>query len=266
MKELNELKVLTAKDTKKEKYSCEWIKLNMDLPSRGLSYPKNFSIEYKKYSFREIEFFNSEIIDYLEKEKIDFALSGIKTSFDPLDLSYYDFIFINILRKLKTWSKNYFNLSFVCPYCNEKNENIKTNLNLIEIKDISEEIKELPLITKINNENLEIGLLTLRDVLNLIEINEVNNPLYNFAALIKNKKLEDSYNLLNEISNGDDIDLVNYINSLMDMNKGIIEVKCNKCNKSIEAKVKDLTAIAEPFHESERSLRDRISFGKESDN
>lgn len=248
------------KSSLNEKYN--WVKLKSDLPSRGVSYPKDYIIQYKKYTFEEVQYFNSELTHGSEVDKILYSLDGIECSFDKMELAYYDLIYINILKKLKCWSNNYFLSSFNCPECGEDNLDVQTRLDDIEIKDLPDEIVSLPFYIDIQETNLEFGLLTVGNVIDLLEKGLIDNPIANFAKLIKNKSLNEAISFINNISDGDDIDTINEIDSVLNMNRGVIDISCKHCTKLVEVKVRDLAVIAEPFREPKKSIRDRILFSK----
>lgn len=255
------IEVITRDKTKINDLNS-WVKLNSPLPSRGVSYHKSYVVRYKKYSFEEIQYFNTELIHYSEKERILYDLESIECSFDKMQLAYYDFVFINILRKLKCWSNSFFDVQFKCPHCGEDNVGVKMKLDSIEIKDLSDEIESLPLYFTLKEKQVEMNVLTVRDYLELLELDKLDDPQTNFAMMIKNMELDEAVKLINSLEDGSDIDLISYVDDLLNMNRGVVEVNCKKCMSPTEVKVKDLTAIAVPFRESKKSIRGRISFSK----
>lgn len=72
-----------------------------ELPSRFIPYPKNIKVKYRTYTWSEIDYINQSNLDYAEI--LDFCSKGIMIDgMDVYDLTYMDFMYLCILRKLSS--------------------------------------------------------------------------------------------------------------------------------------------------------------------
>ena len=229
-----------------------------DLPSHYLSYPDNVNISYQPYSFGEVEQLSLLENAPLSK-KIEFASKGIKVEgMDLLDLETADFTYLLILRQMSTFDQHKFNIDFKCPHCQKDNKYQVTTAD-IEFNEISDRIKSLPVQVNLSTGiPLQISGITLRDQ---IELDKIQSPtlLDVIAYRIKNFSIKESKEILQNINNGEDIDLLQYLSEELDFDTQFIVAKCEHCKKEdIKVELGDMLELATPFRRDASSVLDRI--------
>lgn len=236
-----------------------------ELPSHFLSYPKDVQISYQPYSFGEIEQL-SQLENASIKKRIEFAAKGIKVEgMDLYDLEPADFTYILILRQMSTFNTQKFNLEFNCPHCREANKK-EVLTSEIEFNEISDRIQSLPVELALSTGiPLQVGGLTLRDQ---IELDSLENPtlLDVMARRIKNFSVDEAKDIIRHINNGEDIDLLQFLNEELDFNTQFIVTECDHCKKAdIKVELGDMLELATPFRRDSHSVLDRILPSKKPD-
>ena len=122
------------------------------LPSRGIPYPNGASIKHRPFTFGEIKKISQSKLD--TKEKFEFILSGIDCSFDKLDLTLPDFMYIGLLRKISTLGTTEGILVVKCPKCNkEHNERLEIGSAKSKIDFHDMKAPALPIIIEMSDKN-----------------------------------------------------------------------------------------------------------------
>ena len=134
------------------------------LPSGFKGYPEGTTISYDPITLGELEALNNGTTDDIERG-IAMLLKAIHcNTLNSYDLYYWDVMFIGIKRKLMAFGDTKGIAYGICPKCN----NVVTrefDYSELEFKEL--EAQDLPVITKISGKEVEVGLLTIKDFLEL---------------------------------------------------------------------------------------------------
>lgn len=139
-----------------------------DLPSKGLFYPEDASIKYYPYTFEEVKMFSQSKMD--SKDRFNFVLTGMETSFDKYQLTVSDFMYLGILRNMSTLEAKKLSIVYYCTDCSKENtvtEEI-TNFDFDELNDV-----KLPYIKEFSFGKYEFRPLTVEMIIELTD-----NKLY----------------------------------------------------------------------------------------
>jgi hypothetical protein len=254
---------LTKSDSNIDKTPSDYLSVvdvNINnLPSRGLPYPPGAQISFQVMDFGTIQKFNSSELNQLSKFK--FMAEGIICKgFDKKNLSYYDFVYISLLRKISTFSSTRFAIKFECEKCNHWNEQ-EGDLKEIEFSDL--EITALPLIIDSPGGELEISPLTYEKFLVLLNDDKDTDQLSITAMCINNKTFSESVKLLSKAS-GEFLEDIDEAMSLINFSTQYIDRTCLEptCGASNHIALSEVSELLEPFRTSRNSVRNRIRFGR----
>ncbi len=264
-----------------------------ELPSQFKPYPENTRIIVDTYSYREIKLFSDSRIP-LDKQ-YEIMLQGIHCdNMNPLSLTYFDFIYIGVLRRLSSLGVQRFRAPYYCPYC----ENNGTHyFDLSEVGFESIKSPELPINVEFNSIGKQsFTPLTVGDYVDLY----YNNKLYekkdkevlktedgteiidSIAIISKmciSEPFEKAYDLFYNLRDFEDRALLSEMDELMDHGILPLKFKCNQpiekvpvgthpskvklCNKKLQMGLSGGESLIYPFREHEQTVKHRISFGNE---
>lgn len=230
------------------------------LPSRFLAYPAGTTISYKPYSFGEVERWSHGKMTL--EQKIELTFANIETrGITKEQIVFEDLLLIMVLRKLTTFSKNEWRLSYTCPGCQEY---ISSSRSLSEIifQDLTE-IEELPIILDLpNGDTLEFTPFTVDDMMVCRRISPERSAEVELPKMVRNKTYEEAKKIILENKDSDIIQALQMIDEILDFGRQYIECACPKCGHKAEVTVKGVSQLAEPFRRDEVSIKHLISFGK----
>lgn len=233
------------------------------LPSNFLAYPKNSRIWYKPYCFSELEDWSAITSDTPQKDKFQLGMKGIKIEgFNPWELALADYNYIMTLRKLSTYDRSKFNLSYNCPHCYEQVHTTQ-EMDKIEFKQF-EVFDHLPVVYKTTaGEELVISTMTIGDVVRFLDSKLPDSKLTRLAFQIQNKKIGEAIDFLSELDNPTDIRLLLELEEILNFGKSqSISLVCPHCKKPVTISLLGVSALAEPFRDTEESLENRIISSK----
>lgn len=261
---LNEpLKVLTRdqlKDHIKQNQTVEiksispWTAIT-DLPSKFKPYPEA-KIWYKSFSYGELEQWTNPSLT--EEEKIDLGLQGIKTeNLDKLDIDLQDFYYLMLMRKLSTFKSPRFKLKFECPHCNQTSI---SNPELLEIQfEELELIEELPVVLQMaDGRELSFKPVSLADYIRFKQSGKEDNRINRLALQIQNLTFEQAVEYIENVTDIDDMEILDELDTLLNFGNQTIEVECKECEGKVIVPIQGVSALAEPFREPKRTLKDSI--------
>lgn len=241
-----------------------------NLPSKFLPYPEGCLISYKPYVFGELIEFNESKLS--EVDIIKFISRGITTSFPIMDLAYFDYLFISLLRKISSFGSNQFGFSYVCQKCGATNSH-KATTEDIEFAEL--DVPKLPIVAKIGNSELHFVPLTVGKYLSLLESKKIDKKISLFASEVINMDQADAEKIIyNAI--GEDQSLLNYIDELLYFGIKPMVVTCKAevkegeggnvekkvlCGFENKVEIDSPEVLTRPFRVDRESLRDRIRFG-----
>lgn len=234
------------------------------LPSKGFGYPAGTTVSFNPFTLGELQTFNESTISKYERLKM--LLDGISTTeLQKGSLYYYDFLFISILRKASTFSQSTFDIRHVCAQCGNL---IKTTANIGDFEFSDIEISDLPIVTTINDKEVEFVPLTVAKFLDA-ENKGVNKDRSEILArCIQNMSLKDAKELVEGLV-GEDLEVVDAIEDMLDFGKQTMVVKCNnllvdqeKCGHENKIPVNNMSDLILPFRRSTDTVQSRIRFGR----
>jgi pentatricopeptide repeat protein len=240
------------------------IKLS-SLPSKGKTYPSNAYISIRNFNYAEIKKISNSNLS--EREGLALVLAGMNTNFDKMQITFNDFLYLGLLRKIQTLGTPKIQVPYIKPKTKEKAFHVITP-DALEIEDIE---CDLPVKLDIDTAILEFMPLTVGDILKLNDMGKLDDQTYLMAAMCKNKSIDEAYGLIGSIMDSDilrDLGLVEE-----HLTKGIkpLVFDCKETYKGAEVTTKvsirleGRGALLLPFREQGTTSRSRISFGKGSE-
>lgn len=233
-----------------------------ELPSRFLSYPIGTKISYRPYSWGESK--KSAQSNMSFKEHVDFVLKGIYADglTNMYDLTYHDFLYLSLLRRLHTVGKSDATISFNCAECGEYNNWTVNNFDF-EFNDAT--IPELPVNIEINGKKYSFGYLTLKKIIPLVDNNLEKDSVALLAARCINRPFDEAYSDFDsESMTFDDGILLEEISKMLYHGMKPMNFVCKSCkyNNSTILDIKQI--IISPFRDKEGNFGNRITFGNEA--
>lgn len=225
------------------------------LPSNFKGYPEGTRISYKPITLGELEALNSGSVEV--ERGIAMLLKAIHcNTLKPQDLYYWDVMYIGIQRKLLAFGDTRGIIYEQCPNCGNIVEK-EFDYTELEFKEI--EAPNLPVIAKIQNKEVEFGLITIKDFL---EINTEKGELDVYARMIKNIPYEQAYNLLYTCE-GKDSKCVKFIDKKLNYGLKPLFQPCEKCNTEVRMEVRSPFEVVFPEDKFDEYSEFEIRYGKE---
>lgn len=235
------------------------VKTVTSLPSGFLPYPEGSEITYVPYTFGELLQFSESNVSRVDQ--FDFILKGISTKgFDKVHLTYFDYLYIAVLRKLSSFKDDTFVLEFECQYCshvNKSNEKL-TSLEFDELK-----IPSVPVVIKDDLGNqLHFMPLTIKNLMDIEKKKKLGDRLSMFAISVANMPFEEAYNTIEKASM-ELLRAISYLNDAFKFGIKNIERVCSNpsCGKVNILDMSEPEAFIYPFRDVDELIGDRISFG-----
>jgi len=231
-----------------------------ELPSLFKPYPQGCEIAYVTYNYRDLKTISTSKNSPLENRRIQ--LEGIYTSFDKNLLTYMDFLYISLLRKISTLGASTHNVSIPCnksdcPGSLEASVSIQD----LEMRDL--EIEALPISIDIGKDTLQFSPLTVGAFNFLEKTGRLEDPIAVLAAQASNMSFEKAFRILGDVKDVETISLLEYIDTAMLHEVKPITLSCSLCKntRQINIDVNHSLITAPPFRPDGESLRTRIRFG-----
>ena len=210
----------------------------LDLPSKFKGYPKGTKINYTPITLGELETLNpTQDIDITQG--IAMLLKSIHcNTLDPQDLYYWDVMYIGIQRKLLAFGNTEGTIYRTCPKCGNtiSKKFLYTDLDFKQLQ-----APDLPLKMKINNKDVEFGLVTMKQFL---QIDPDQGAMGVYARMIKNMEFNEAYSLVKGCY-GLDIKKILYADKQLDYGLKPFMVTCNGQIETINPKF-DVTQPESP--------------------
>ena len=217
-----------------------------ELPSGFKGYPEGTKISYTPLTLGELEALNSGTIDVLRG--IALLLKSIRCNTIPVeDLYYWDVMYIGIQRKLLAFGDTRGILYNYCPTCGAE---IEFEFEHTQLEFETLQAPALPITTNIGKHEVEFGLITIKDFL---EIDPEKGTLDVYARMIKNIPYADAYEIVSN-SSGKDMKKLKFIDKQLTYGLKPFEVICDnmvhKPNPNYDASKKgSKKIISEPCGE-----------------
>ncbi len=205
-----------------------------ELPSLFFPYPPNSRVIVDSYSYREIEVLNESKLP-LDME-YEFVLDGVETQgFNKYDLTFFDFQYSNLLRKIRSIENPRFSVPYYCSKCDTIQEQIFSlleigfdDLNLNELKDLPVNIdfnsigthQFIPLTVGRFLELLRKDLVYLKHNDEYV-LNKQGEKIHDTSAQIAGMcisiaDVEEGYNVFSQIRDPEDWELVKLVDKIFD--------------------------------------------------
>lgn len=225
-----------------------------DLPSKFLPYPTGV-VEYVPYTFGELVRLAQSNLDPVGITK--FILEGIKTSFNKEDLSYFDFMYVALLRRISSAESNQFSFMGTCGDCGDKRKYI-SGLADLEFNDLT--VPDLPIIIEVGGFPLHFMPLTVGKYMELSESGKLDDRVEVYASTVVNKP-KDQVRMILESAPGTIVEDIEEVDRLLMFGVKTLPIKCGACGESIVVDIEDPEVLVRPFRPDENPPRNRILFG-----
>lgn len=230
-----------------------------DLPSRMMPYPEGSTISYRPYQFSEVKKLSQSKLS--REEQVALILGGIITSFPKEDLSYSDFLYISLLRKLSTLGAQKFQVMFQCPECGHA-VNSLLSLQDVEFEDLS--IPSLPVTVDFSFGSIQFSVLTVGGYLQLLQKKQEEDTVACLARMAR-APFDQVYPKIAQ-STGEDSRLLEEIDHLLYHGVKDRVVVCARkepfvCGHEFSVSVDGgMEVLLIPFRGDSESLKSRIRF------
>jgi|AntAceMinimDraft_18_1070375.scaffolds.fasta_scaffold01065_13 hypothetical protein len=213
-----------------------------DLPSKYLSYPENSRILADTYSYGEIKRLSDSKLPLDLQYEI--LLEGNNTeNFNKNDITFFDFIYINVLRKLSSMKAPSFSVSVDCPKCH-KTSSFDFGLEKLSFSEL--EIPKLPIVIDfISIGKLEFMPLTIGSFISLVksdkyyqkdkdkyildtEGKKLRDSVALMAAQCSSLPFEMAYQIINNLRDDEDIKLLEQVDGLLEHGIEPLKVTCKQ--------------------------------------
>lgn len=236
------------------------------LPSGFGFYPKGTQVRFVPMTTKEISILNES--DLNSELIFKHALSNIQTRvIEPRDLTFSDFVFISLQRRLYSQTEILCTLDTVCPECGKK------IVDEFDFNDIEfEEPKDNRLQRcQLSGYTVEVGPLTIGNMLDMLESENGVNTIDTLAHSIKKIYIPDSeattvpekdlFPLAQKIIEntwGQEREILNYIDTLQTHGMKPREIKCSNCNYTWKEDLGTADALIFPRSGFRDSIRDKV--------
>lgn len=229
-------------------------------PSRFIPYPEKF-ILLRAFTFDEMKVFQSK---KLSDRMVADIFKRNMLNFNCENLSWSDYLFFSTHISLFTEPDLQWTFKPICHFCYKVIEITLNRLKFFEFKDL--EIPDYPLWININEEPIEFGVITVENHFQYMEIkdkiSEEQLGIYAMALMIKNKPIEESFEMLKNVRSTEVLNDLNEIDTLLDHEAKPMKLECPSCNESDFYEVGLEVSTLLPFRGSETPKPSRIVFGK----
>jgi len=226
------------------------------LPSKGITYPANSQIKYKPYTFGEVKKISQSKLS--TKDIFNFILEGIQCSFDKLDLTVGDFLYLGLLRKISSFGDAKFQITSPC-ICGNKNF-IIVDISKLEFEDLN--VPSLPVYVTFNDKEYAFTPLTLKDYYKAIDNGYETDSVALLSYSARNIEFNEMYNVFMNLT-AKDFQLVSHLDKLLYHGVKPIVSHCS-CGRDNEVELDGGQALLLPFRTDTESFAGRIRFGSKT--
>ena len=233
------------------------------LPSAFLQYPKGVVVKFRPFTFGDISKFNNS--NMTDRQYYDFVLEGIDVSgMDKYDLTYYDTVYLALLRKRNSLGTTKVSMMSVCKHCETINTRTLDTSIFNEFEDLEQD--DMPLVVSLNSGDLEFKFITIKDWLELNEEDKLKDPIAVYAKSIVNKDFQEAYDTVYN-SIGEDMSTLTGVDQMLYHGLKLVNVVCDKClgNYNTSLSPDDISSVIRPFRDETEPSGCKIRFGKKKD-
>lgn len=237
------------------------------IPSGGIPYPVGYRISFRPYVFGEIKIASGGR-DMPFGEMAQILMKGIKTTFPIQDLTFYDFLYISLLRKISSIRDEKILASHECTQKDCKSINtyeIDISPENCEIEFWELDFKELPVTVILGDKELKFRPLTLGQFLQLERVRLEKDPVSILAMQCENLPFMTARSLLFwSMNDYEDSDLLNRVEEILNHGTKPFRVRCSACNHINYLQIDGGGVVIRPFRSDAKSVNARIRFGETS--
>jgi len=228
------------------------------LPSKGLSYPEGVEIHYQPYTFGEVKAFSQSKGKMSAAHSMDRVLKGIHVAgMDKTELTFFDFLYISLLRRLSTMNAIEFKLGVGCPACGSAVTHTFSWEGLV-FEDIP--APKLPIIVSLcGKTDVRFKPLTVGQYQELSR-RQLDDDSVAIAAIQSSLPFDEAMQLFADAV-GDDAALLDEIDRLLYHDLKPAAVACGNCEHKFSAALDDEASLISPFRKSNSASGARIRFG-----
>ena len=203
------------------------------------------------------------------EDQMKYILAGIETSFDKMQLTLRDVMYIAILRKLSTLEDPRVTVRYACPVC-KRVGTYSIKCEEIEFNDIV--APELPVRAPFSFGELVFAPLTMERYFKLIKDEDKKDwedDMGVMAGRCVSLPMEKAYEVIGNITKRSDIELLEEIDKALEHGVKKLEHVCKiedpKTKEPCDAKIKigldGGQALLLPFREHKQSPKSGLKFG-----
>lgn len=238
------------------------------LPSGFGFYPKGTEVRFSPMTTGEIETLNESDLSSLMVFKS--ALEGIQTTkIQPTDLTFSDFVFISLQRRLYSQTEIRCTLNTTCPNCGTR---IVQDFDFNELEFDEPKDNRLQTCT-LGGYKVVVGPLTIGNMISMLESERGVNTVDTLAHCIKKiylpgsevaeVEVDELFPLAQEIianTWGEEREVMNYIDSLQSHGLLPRKITCKNqaCKYEWEEDLGTPDALIFPSSKPEQSIRDKV--------
>ena len=209
------------------------------VPSKFVGYPEGSTIHLSGYGVGELRLISDSIEDDIEW--YNYVLNGIHTTgFPKEDITWPDFKFLGIQRKIITFEKDYIGIPFYCNECG-KTSVYEAPISSIEFKDIK--IPKSPINIEFSFGVMVFDIIRYRHIIESLKSEDISYTSI-YARTCLSHDQSEAKRLLTYETTGDDILLLRELDKIFDYGLEKIQVKCNSSGYVEKENPHDIT-IAE---------------------
>jgi len=257
-----------------------------DLPSGGLPYDSGAEISYLPYTFGDLKTLSQSKVK--TQTLYEYLLQGIITSFDKMELTFPDFLYVSLLRKISSIGTSQFKFEVTCNRCGKKHTQV-SSIDKVEFTDLYDKVPELPAVVTMQGKDIALSPTTIGSLLELYKLGKIDEDSADvileashavFAQQIisingKEVPFDDRYEFIQNI-NWEDYGVIKEVDALFQHGIKPIILTCDgviaqerhmggkktPCGAVLEVSLDRLHSQLQPFREHQESASGRIRFGK----
>lgn len=228
------------------------------MPSMGKAYPDGVEIHYQPYTFGEVKSFSQSQGKMTMSKRIDQILSGIDVvGMAKEDLTFFDFIYISLLRRLTTMNAIEFTLAVGCPSCGAP---VKHQFSWEGLVFDDLPAPSLPVVADIcGQQDVKFMPLTLGQYKELSRLGLEEDEVA-IAAMTSSLDFKAARDLFHGAL-GDDAALLGDIDKFLFHDLKPAQATCKACDTPFLAALDDEASLITPFRKSEPTSGSRVRFG-----
>lgn len=227
-----------------------------ELPSGGMTYPKDFKVSITPYSFGDV--LSLTRAPEVGAGALDKILDGVKCSFDKELLLPQDVLYLGIYRKLVSTKHAKIEFHVECSSCAFDNHKV-VEMSALKFREVK--IPELPIVAELSSGEMHFNPITIKQYKEVLKHHKGDSS-WLLANSVANM---DSFKARDIIMNAVDVDkeILDEVTQLLDFGLEPIEFTCQDefCGAKLSVQLEDPTTIVFPFRAPDESAKNRIKFG-----